>query len=609
MTKPIDLSDEFRRNVKRSSWTFEMIFKGFTEHINQFQTLDDWNQLALANPIDATAWEHIYAIVYGFNEYGEEIVSFFKEAVVNPSDQALNTIKEFMDLNCMEFFYMDYGLNAHNLLLEFIIYIGIRLNTTFETFLKDVHKFILDCKMDPHKTSYPVAFERYYEACDDQGLGTKRERELQKFGYFSIKPLLHEKDFVFFCKLIYASNLVRAMNRFSLGYLETTTEPQYANPYGFSPYPNESYNSVIANPSHEFGVNDFLGVHYSSDVTNFQEGLLLEAKLEQFIKRDDLLEILTNPLDSYFSLAKTFVEDYIPNLATKYHKFVKIRQKTKKNIEEAFFKWALLDDNQAFILDVFSHNLDQVDQDYTWYKKLNETLKVDSIANRLLVSRMVDIESKSMKALSLDNWILLSNEYSKYFEEVFEKDITQELQSLLQARKNSIPTIPKVTQKTQSTKCIEPEIKPKNPRRQKFVYHKPKPKAVELSIKTNQSFEELFPVDLFIFDESKIEREYIEQSNVRSVMELVSNAFNVAKATAPPNSNILHRFVALTLFPDKFLPEGAIVPKGKVKVFQANQYPYLEGDVEIILSPKARMFLRTDKNLIRIVSFGNPNYH
>jgi hypothetical protein len=606
MTRPIDLSDEFRRNVKRPSWTFEMIFKGFTEHINQFQTLDDWNQIALVTPIDSATWEHIYAMVYGYNEYGEEIVSFFKEAVINPSDQALNTLKEFMDLNCMEFFYMDYGLNAHNLLLEFIIYLGIRLNTTFETFLKDVHKFILECNMDPEKTSYPVAFEKYYEACDSQGLGTKRERELQKFGYFSLKPLLHEKDFVFFCKLIYASNLVRAMNRFSLGYLETTNEPQYANPYGFSPYPNESYNSVIANPSHEFGVNDFLGVHYSSDVTNFQEGLLLEAKLEQFIKRDDLLEILANPLDTYFALARTFVDDYIPKLATKYHKFTKIRQKTKKNIEDAFFKWALLDDNQAFILDVFTHNLNLKEESYQWHKTINEKLKTDCISSRLTIARMVEIETKSMRALSADNWLLLSIEYSKFFESEFQKEITQELNSILQKRKKST-TIP--IPKVESPKCLEPTTKPVIPKRKKFVYHKPEPKPVELSVKTNQSFEELFPGDLFIFDESKIEREYIEQSNVRSVMELVSNAFNVAKATAPPNSNILHRFVAITLFPDKFLPEGAIVPKGKVKVFQANQYPYLEGDVEIILSPKARMFLRTEKNLIRIVSFGNPNYH
>jgi hypothetical protein len=605
MTKPIELSEEYRRNVKRPSWTFDMIFKGFVEHVNQFQSIDDWNQIALDTPIDSSTWEHIYTMIYGYNEYGEEIMSFFKEAIINQADQSLNTLKEFMDLNCMEFFYMNYGLNAHNLLLEFIIYLGIRLNTTFESFLKDVHKYLVEWKLDPEKTSYPVAFEKYFEACERQNLGTKRERELQKFGYYALKPLLYEKDFEFFCKLIYAANLVRAMNRFNLGYLDTTNEPHFANPFGFSPNPNESYKSVIANPIHIIGVNDFLGVHYSKDVENFQEGLLLEAKLEQFIKRKDLLEILTNPLDNYFALAQTLIDVYIPKLATKYSKFTKIRQKTKKNIDDAFFKWALFEENQAFILDIFSHNLDQVDEDYTWYKKLNEILKVDSIGNRLTVAKMVDVETKSIKALSADNWLLLSIEYSKFFEKVFEKELVAELFEILKARKNSTPIIPKV----ESTKCFEPKSKPKNPPRQKFIYQKPEPKVIELTIKKDLSFEDLFPNDLFIFDESKIEKEYIEQSNVRSIVELVSNAFNVAKSTAPPNSNILHRFVAITLFPDKFIPEGAIVPKGKVKVFQANQYPYLEGDVEIILSLKARMFLRTENNLIRIVSFGNPNYH
>lgn len=606
MTKPILLRPEFVRNLKKDSWTFEMIYKGFTEHINEFQTLDDWNQLVLANPIDSTSWQHIYAMAQGYNDFGEDIIVYFKEPIVNNADQSLNTIKEFIDLNCMEFFYQDYGLYAHNLLLEFVIYLGTRLSTTFDSFLPDVHKYIKQCKMDPKKTSYPVAFEKYFEACEKQDLGNKRQRELQKFCYYCIKPLLFEKDFSFFCKLIYSANLVRSMNRFTLGHLDTTDEPHIANPFGFSPYPNESYNSVIAYPNNPIGVSDFLAVHYLSEVFDFQEGLLIETKLEKFIKRSDITAILSNPLDSYFGYVKIFLDDYVPKLATKFNKFVKAQKKTQLKIDAAFYKWALIEDNQAFILDLFGHNLNNIEEGYLWHKKLNQILQQDHVSTRLAAAKMVDIEPNTMKSLSPENWRLFSSEYSKFFENVFDEDIKLEAQAKIELTKSNSKVLNIVETKA-NIRLEKPNTEPK---KQKFVYVRQAPQVLSaINDDVEFSFERLFDNSLFIYDESKIEREFFDQTNVKSTLELVSNAIKIAHQTAKPNSNTLQRFIAITLFPDKFLLEGAIIPNGKVKVFQANQYPYLEGDCEIILSPKARMFLRSEGKLIRIVSLGNPNYH
>jgi hypothetical protein len=620
MTKPIDLTDEFRRNVKRSSWTFDMIFNGFIAHINSFQSLDEWNQLALSNSIEDISWQHMYALAQGFNDYGEEIVAFYPEAIIRPADQAMNTIKEFIDNNIIEFFYENYGLNAHNLLLEFIIYLGVRLNTTFDSFLVDVHKFILDSGMDPMTTEYTTAFEMYYDACDRQNCGTKRERNLHKFAYYSLKPLMAKEEFNYFCKLIYSANLCRCMNRFTLGALDDTDQPHRANPFGFAPTADVGFTQVISNPAHEFGTTDFLAVHYGHEVKDFHEGLLLEAKLEQFIPRDDLLLILENPFDSYFQLVNIFLVDHLPNFL-KFNKFAKANKVCQAKIEKSFYVWAQKKDNQDFILDVISHNIETSDKEYLWYLNVDNAFLDDNASNRMIISKLVDVERKSVMALNSTNWQLLADEYHRFFNETFVDQIRQS-QKTVETKE--------VKAKVQENLCFQSEPQKVEPRK-KFVYVPAndiaRPIAPEKGLDSSKedwgtgamaaiqgivaikTFKELFPDSLFVFDDTKIDEFYLEQSNVRSVIELVSNAFGIAKSTAPKNSNILHRFVAITLFPDTFLATGAIIPKGKVKVFQANQYPYLEGDVEIIASQKVRMFMRTENSHIRIVSFGNPNYH
>ena len=607
MTRPIVLTDEFKRNIKRSSWSLQMIFNSFTEHIYRFQTLDEWNQLALANPIHSSSWAQVYAVSEGFMKYGEEIIDFYPQAIVRPADQSLNTIKEFIEHNLTDFFYEDYGVNAHNLLLEFIFYLGIRLNTTFEESIQDVEKFVISSGYDPQVIEYSQGFKIYFDACDKQNCGTKKERNLHKFGFYSLEPMMAKKDFAFFCKLIYSANLCRAMNRFTLGALDLTEEPHHANPFGFSADINESYHNVISNPSHEFGTIDFLGIHYGEFVDAFEETLLIENKLDQFIPRVELLEIVENPFDSYFSFLNTFLNDYLPSFI-KINRFSKANKSCQEKVEKQFYQWAQKPDNQEFILDVISHNISISENDSEWFKKLNNSLLVDNSSNRLILSNILDVEKKSVFALSPTNWQLLADEYHKFYELTFTKptsipevDINP---TIIKSKK--LELIP------DTNLCLLP-TKPIVEPRQKFIYTPHVPLVIEanesINLNTTKTFKDWFPSSLFVFDSTKIEEVYLEQSNVRSMLELVSNAFVVAKDSAKVGSNILHRFVAITLFPDKFLEQGAIIPKGKVKVFQANQYPYFEGDVEITLSQKVRMFMRIENSLIRIVSFGNPNYH
>jgi hypothetical protein len=618
MTKPILLTSSLRAKILDPNQQFDSIITDFAQHVDYFQSFDDWNNMALNNPIKKDTWLRAFAMVLANNNHGENVISYCPDATIYNADKINNTLYQFIDTNVEEFFFEDYGLNAHNLFLEFVIYFGVRLETNIDVMFNKAGNYLLSIGKIPSKIGFAAGLEIYFDYMNRLKVGSSALREIHNYEYQSLKPFLAKKDLEFFSKLLYSANLCRFMNRITAGVPSIKQDMFKANPFGYGPVPNAKYNHVLTNSTHKFSTFDFLGVSYPPYVpNNINEEILMNQTLNPFLKRSDLLAIINNPIDSYSRYLAIFVRDYLPTFF-KYNKFSSAKKVCEAKIEKYYFSWSQKPENQDAIRTNINNVILEHVESYEWFVSVDKAFAFDTKDNRTKLSKLVAIDQKAVMALNSHNWERMADAFHSYFCHLFDDKIKQSLEAKIKVSEPK-PSLPRQTKIIQVVEVESVQTDSKTQEifnhttistieRPKFVYE-PIVNEPILEVTNPKSFKELFPNSLFVFDESVIDFTLLDQTSVRYILELVSNGFEVAQLTATKKCNILHRFVAIALYPDTFLVNGAIIPKGKVKVFQSDLYPYLDGDIEIIVTQKLRMFLRNENNFIRIVSFGNPNYH
>jgi hypothetical protein len=208
-----------------------------------------FNNLSLSNPLTINHWNMVKAILTQNVTYSKKCFNdkfqFFSEEEKQEvyADYTAFSIQNYLEVNWDSFLFEDGGKHAHNVLLQFILFLGSRLKTIMVNDLPKFHQKVSEYVSSNTLSNMSLQeilhfYEREFVRFHKNHIDFKEKYFYCKFSCNSFYPLLDDGNYRFFMLFLLSAELVNGMNYNSCRNSDTIYFP---NPNGYGPKLDSKY--------------------------------------------------------------------------------------------------------------------------------------------------------------------------------------------------------------------------------------------------------------------------------------------------------------------------------------------------------------------------------
>jgi hypothetical protein len=578
--------------------TLTNVLTAFISDKSNVITPDVWNIGILKNPVTTDSWIAVKSILDGIFMYQTKAKVIGYDIMEVPKlDKKLYAIKKYLDANWLEFVHEEKGVYAHNLFMEFLICFYSRtiifqrdIFPQYHSSASEHRDYDESMKID---AILNLGFKQVVENCPDR-IKLRECLRLEAFQAKQFSPMMSDGNSYYYVLGLVAAQICSKLKD---NYLSSHPE-MVTNTSGYTPkgYQLEYTGTDPARLS-EMEVSRVLGSH-GDEVQNL-EFILEYLSLESKFAPEHVALFYESPVQFYFDALNNFQINLIQKVA-KNEIFKEFNKDIANKASKTKQAWAKRPYVQELLLeDLQSRILSELEPEEEWESFENHE-EIMQYFDMLITPHgfkkfMADTKNEIRTNIKLDKKIhdmsnlhlITPDSYRKMFE-VIKKLYLQAYDEYLNSQNVGEEVISVVNMvlnesNTPIIKPVEIEVKPEKPKL------------------TN------FDSDLFLSDFADDRKYNFVREALNKTIFYLNKAAIIASESNP--NNLLATLVSLILFPDKFSVDGAIFAKSKISVFQSNTGILQEGDLEIKVTDKVRIFLRDAGNRIQVVFVGNPTYH
>jgi hypothetical protein len=558
---------------------------------------DVWNIQILKNPIPTDTWIAVKGILDGIYMFQNKAQVLSYDIMVVPAlDKKLYAIKRYLDINWMEFVHEEKGAFAHNLFMEFLLCFYSRtlifqrdIFPLYHGSAQDHRDYKDTMKID---TILNLGFKHLVETCPDK-IKLREFLRLESFQSKQFNPMMSDEHSYYYILALVAAQVCSKLKN---NYLSSNPE-MVTNTSGYSPRGNQQeYSGTDKIRLSELDVSKHIGSH-GDEVSNI-EFIIEYLSLDTKFGPEHIALFYNEPLQFYFDTINNLQMNLIQKIA-KNEVFKDFTAAIVTNAAKSKKDWAKRPYVQDLLMeDLQSKILAELEPEEEWdtFENFEETMQyfdmlmtpsgfkkfMNDTKNEIRTNDKLDKKIHDVANLNL----VTPDSYRKMF--VVIKDLyVQSYNEYLNTIKtgDEISNVVDQALDNNGTKSLStPQV---------VIAQKAKLTA--------------FDSDLFLSDfEDSRKYNFVREALDKTIFYL--NKAAIIASESNPN-NLLATLVSLILFPDKFSSSGAIFAKNKISVFQSNDGILKEGDLEIKVTDKVRIFLRNAGNRIKVVYVGNPSYH
>lgn len=563
----------------------ELIYEYFLSMEN-LKPLKEWNNYALSYPISNDKWIRIRTIIDSFQLFAQECSRIMNTEEPGFLDDSLYTFYCFLDNKWSSILFDNYARNAHNLVLEFCNFVGVRLNgllieNLYEARITAESKIVIENK-NINTWSINHYFDNYIkQICLPAGMTKSRYGYyLETYPFHCVRELCKHGVFEKIMKFKVIVEIVLLSNKLML-FLHPELN---ANIAGYDKHTPQDLDPILHRSGTRSEAFDFL---------NFTTGLELLDRdwldaffdmdvIQSYISVNELKEILNNPYKIYFETLDWFLNEVLADLVVN-RVHAPILKKLKDGIKPLEKKRLNSDTGQQPYIRYFEENL--------IFNFLNNSNNKPPEATPILilfngprtkalqeVCKLLDLDPVMASRLSVNSINYLVELYKVQYYEIYPPRIDTQRLSL-----SNVNTIAD--------------------NQQESIYHDQTPNRFLTNYVINP--------DLFVFTKAAIDYNAFCRPAVRRSFEEVVRVLTNAQTHLDIGDNVLDKFISMVIFPE-IHGQSASLLRHKVSMFYANSSRVQIGDIEIKLSEEHRLFLREDVNdykRVQIVELSNPRYH
>jgi hypothetical protein len=566
----------------------------FISDKNNIINPDVWNIGILKNPVTTETWIAVKAILDGIFMYQNKARVLDYDIMDLPHlDKKLYAIKKYLDANWLEFVHEEKGVYAHNLFMEFLLCFYSRtlifqrdIFPQYHSSAQEHRDYEETMKID---TILNLGFKHIVETCPDK-IKLREFLRLEAFQAKQFSPMMSDGNSYYFVLGLVATQICSKLKD---NYLSSHPE-MVINTSGYTPEGNHlEYTGTDPFRLSEIEVSRILGSH-GDEVQNL-EFILEYLSLESKFAPEHIALFYESPLQFYFDAINNMQLNLIQKVA-KNDIFQEFTAAIKTKAIKTRKEWVKRDYVQELLLeDLQTKILAELEPDEEWATFENHD-EIMTYFDMLMTPSgfkkfMADTKNEIRTNIKLDKKIHDINNLHlvtpESYRKMFEVIKTLYLQSYDEYL-NSIKVVDEVTNVVNLVLEDATETK-----KLEVIAEKPK--------LTN------FDSQLFLSDFVDDRKYNFVREALNKTIYYLNKAAFIANESNP--NNLLATLVNIILFPDKFSNDGAIFAKNKISVFQSNNGILQEGDLEIRVTDKVRIFLRNAGNRIQVVFVGNPTYH
>jgi hypothetical protein len=564
---------------------------------------DVWNVEILKNPITTDTWIAVKGILDGINMYQTKAKLLGFDIMEVPIlDKKLLAIKKYLDLNWTEFAHEEKGVYAHNLFMEFLLCYYSRTlifqNEVFPSYhgiAQEHPEYVGTMKLEE---IIDLAFKQVKLTCPDK-IKLSEQLRLEHFQCKQFSPMMSDANSYFYILGLVAAQICSKLkSNYLSSHPEMVTSTSGYTPRGYQLEYTGNDPILLS----ELEVSRHLSSH-GDEVENL-EFIIEFLNLESKFSPEHVELFYGNPLQFYFDAINHLQMNLIGKIAkndvflASTKKVIDISLKSKQAwARRPYVQQLLLEDLQAKIIselepeDQFS-DYESHDEIMEYFDRLVSPNGIKQFMNDTKHEIRKNVKSGNLKldpkTQNLSNLTLVTPEsYLKMFKLV--KDLYVANYNEHFGINNDVDEISDIiAQVLTDDDNIEAFINQETTKPQTKIFT-------------------TFDPVLFLGEFTDNRKYNFVRESLNKTVFYLNKAASIASETNP--NNLLATLISLILFPDKFTTEGAIFAKSKIGIFQSNTGVLQEGDLEIKVTDKVRIFLRDAGHKIHVVFVGNPTYH